>query len=135
MSDPTPDPVLIASIQEQQAWAFEVLFERYAPAIRRHLHSIVRDAPATEDLLQETYLRVWTRAGQWNGQGAVKGWLFRIATNLALNHLRTRKRRPKQPPAQDYPAPEADHIPCQFSASLPLSGKARPGAPAHHWLA
>ena len=111
MSDPTPDPVLIASIQEQQAWAFEVLFERYAPAIRRHLHSIVRDAPATEDLLQETYLRVWTRAGQWNGQGAVKGWLFRIATNLALNHLRTRKRRPEQPLELPDTLVEEDDLP------------------------
>ena len=58
---------------------------------------LVRDEPAAEDLLQETFLRVWTRAGQWNGQGTFKGWLFRIATNLALNHLRTRRRRPEQP--------------------------------------
>jgi len=39
---------------------------------------------------------VWTRAGQWQGQGSVKGWLYRIATNLALNHLRTVRRRREQ---------------------------------------
>lgn len=97
MSEPQSDQTLIENIQNQQTWAFEVLFERYESVLRRHLGFIVRDEPAAEDLLQETFLRVWTHAGQWRGQGAVKGWLFRIATNLALNHLRTRRRRPEQP--------------------------------------
>ena len=51
---------------------------------------------AADDLIQELFLRVWTRAGQWQGQGSVKGWLYRIATNLALNHLRTVRRRREQ---------------------------------------
>jgi RNA polymerase sigma-70 factor (ECF subfamily) len=97
VNDPQTDQTLIESIQNQQAWAFEVLYERYDAAVRRHLGNIVGEEPAAEDLLQETFLRVWTHAGQWRGQGAVKGWLFRIATNLALNHLRTRRRRPEQP--------------------------------------
>jgi len=97
VNDPLPDQALIERIQDQQAWAFETLYERYEAAIRRHLCHIVQDEPAADDLLQETFLRVWTRAGQWNGQGSCKGWLFRIATNLALNHLRTRRRRPEQP--------------------------------------
>lgn len=97
VNDPLPDQSLIESIQNQQAWAFEALYERYESALRRHLCHIVDNETAAEDLLQETFLRVWMRAGQWSGQGAVKGWLFRIATNLALNHLRTRRRRPEQP--------------------------------------
>ena len=97
LSEMHTDQRLIERIQEQQAWAFELLYERYAEAVRRQLCYIVGDEPAAEDLVQETFLRVWTRAGQWNGQGTVKGWLFRIATNLALNHLRTRRRRPEQP--------------------------------------
>jgi RNA polymerase sigma-70 factor (ECF subfamily) len=97
VNDPRPDEALIESIQDQQAWAFEALYARYAGAIRRHICNIVRDEPAAEDLLQETFLRVWRSAGQWQGQGSFKGWLFRIATNLALNHLRARRRRPEQP--------------------------------------
>ncbi len=110
MDDPLPDQALIEQIQDQQGWAFEALYERYETPIRRHLCHIVSDEPAAEDLLQETFLRVWTRAGQWSGQGSCKGWLFRIATNLALNHLRTRRRRPEQPldlPA-DYLADDDD---------------------------
>ena len=49
---------------------------------------IVRSEPAAEDLLQEVFLRVWTRADQWTGEGTVRAWLLAIATNLALNHLR-----------------------------------------------
>ncbi len=92
-----PDSDLIRQVQAQQAGAFDLLFERHASAIRRHLLHIVRDDHTAEDLLQEVFLRVWTHAEQWNGQGAFKGWLFRIATNTALNHLRSQRRRPQQP--------------------------------------
>ena len=39
-------------------------------------------------------MRLWTRAEQWEARGAFKAWLFRIATNLALNHLRSVHRQP-----------------------------------------
>jgi RNA polymerase sigma-70 factor (ECF subfamily) len=98
------DNALIRQVQAQQSEAFDLLFERYAETIRRHLLHIVREDHAAEDLLQEVFLRVWTRAEQWNGQGAFKGWLFRIATNLALNHIRAGRRHPEQPllPPEDF---------------------------------
>lgn len=58
---------------------------------------IVRSEPAAEDLLQEVFLRVWTRADQWTGEGTVRAWLLAIATNLALNHLRSARRRRHRP--------------------------------------
>ncbi len=90
------DPQLIRQIQARDNAAFEAFFARYRQAIRIHINRIVRDEAAAEDLVQEVFLRVWTRAEQWQG-GAVKGWLYRIATNLSLNHLRSVKRRPQQP--------------------------------------
>jgi RNA polymerase sigma-70 factor (ECF subfamily) len=45
----------------------------------------VRDEAAAEDLLQEVLLRVWKSAGQWREEGSLQAWLYRIATNLALN--------------------------------------------------
>jgi RNA polymerase sigma-70 factor (ECF subfamily) len=97
LNEPLPDQELMEQIQAQQTWAFDQLFERYEVALHRHVYAIVRDEPAADDLLQEIFLRLWTHSNQWNGQGAVKGWLFRIATNLALNHLRSRRRHPEQP--------------------------------------
>ncbi len=97
MSDFPSDDELIQQVQAQQAWAFEILFERYQEPLRRRLDFIVRDEAVAEDLLQEVFLLLWQRSGQWQGQGSVRSWLFRIALNQALNHLRTRRRRPEQP--------------------------------------
>jgi len=91
------DHDLMVRIQERDVQAFKMLFVRYEEALRQHLICIVRDADAADDLVQEVFLRVWTRACQWRGQGTFKSWLFRIATNLALNHLRSVRRRREQP--------------------------------------
>lgn len=91
------DQDLVERIRERDAHALETLFERYKEMIRRHLAHIVRDGAVAQDLVQEVFLRVWTRAEQWNGRGPFKAWLYRIATNLALNHLRSVRRRREQP--------------------------------------
>ncbi len=91
------DQELIRRIQAGDAGAFDALFDRYSRMLRRHMAGMVRDEAAADDLLQETFLRVWTRAEQYVGQGGAKGWLFRIATNQALNHLRSARRRRQQP--------------------------------------
>ena len=91
------DQTLIRKIVKRDAAAFETLFARYSVSVRQHILSIVRTESAAEDLVQEVFLRVWMRAEQWNGQGEFKGWLFRIATNLALNYLRTVRRQRQEP--------------------------------------
>ncbi len=93
-------------IQARDEAAFEQIFACYGEALARHVCAMVRsdaDAEAVaQDLVQETFLRVWTRAEQWSGQGSFKAWLYRIATNLALNHLRSLRRHPAQPlPGED----------------------------------
>ena len=91
------DRELIEQIRERNAPAFEVLFERYRHLLLKHILHIIRDERAAEDLVQEVFLRVWTSAAQWDGRGELRSWLYRIATNLALNHLRTVHRRRQQP--------------------------------------
>ena len=91
------DETLMAGILERDARAFEVLFERYADALHRHVGFMLHDEAAAHDVVQEAFLRVWLRAEQWDGRGAPRAWLYRIATNLALNHLRTVQRRHEVP--------------------------------------
>lgn len=91
------DVELIQRILKQDSDAFAVLFDRYIGQVTDHLTRMLRDAGAADDVAQEAFLRVWNRADQWTGQGSFRGWLFRIATNLALNHLRNKKRRREQP--------------------------------------
>jgi RNA polymerase sigma-70 factor (ECF subfamily) len=107
------DGDLVKLILERDAHAFETLFERYGEQIRRHVGRIARDDAAAQDLVQEVFLRVWTRAAQWDGRGSFKAWLYRIATNLALNHLRTVRRRRELPLATegDWDEDEGDLVP------------------------
>jgi len=78
---------------------------RYRIAIRRHVESMIRDQMQAEDLTQEVFWRVWTRADTWDGRGSARAWLFRIATNQALNYLRTQRRRREEPLNPDRPPP------------------------------
>jgi RNA polymerase sigma-70 factor (ECF subfamily) len=88
---------LVAHVCERDPGAFEQLSARYREEIYRHVLAILHDGSATEDVVQEVFLRVWMHAEQWRARGSFKAWLLRIATNLALNHLRTVRRRRLQP--------------------------------------
>lgn len=87
---------------------FDALFARHEPAVRDRLRAMVRDEPAVEDLLQEAFLRLWTKADQVRDPKALKNWLLRTATNLALNHLRTRRRQRSQPLEPEAGAEDED---------------------------
>jgi len=57
---------------------------------------IVQDRGTAEDLVQETFLRVWNRVGGFNAEhGAVGPWLLAVARNRAIDFLRYRGRRPE----------------------------------------
>jgi len=101
------DRELMARVASGDEEAFNVLFERHAAVVRGRALSIVRVESAAEDVTQEVFLRLWSRAGQWQGKGTVRGWLLRAATNLALNHLRSVRRRRSQP-LEIRPEPEGD---------------------------
>lgn len=87
------DSQLMERVLAGDAAAFDTLFERYNAPVYRGLLQIVTDQTAADDLLQEVFLRLWTKAEQWQGRGTVLAYLLRIATNLALNYLRSTRRR------------------------------------------
>lgn len=91
------DSELMARIRERDPAAFEMLSARYRESIYRHVLALVHDANAAEDLVQEVFLRIWTHAERWQERGTFHAWLFRIATNLAFNYLRSVQRRRQQP--------------------------------------
>ena len=86
----TPDDDLMRRVQQGDAHAFEDLSRRHDRTLGLHLRRYVGPADAG-DLRQEVWLRVWERARQWEGRGSPLAWMLRIATNLALNHLRRRR--------------------------------------------
>lgn len=91
------DHELVKGVLERDVQAFNLLAQRHGPPIRNHVLRILRDEAAADDLLQEVLLRLWERAAQWNGRGTLRSWLIRIATNVAVNHLRSVRRRRQRP--------------------------------------
>ena len=68
------DITLLKQIQSQDEKAFETLTEQYETQFWTHTLRTVRNEAAADDLIQELFLRVWPRAGQWQGQASVKAW-------------------------------------------------------------
>jgi RNA polymerase sigma factor (sigma-70 family) len=60
--------------------------------LARHLRRMVRDDDVAQDLLQDTMLRAWKALDRLGAGANERAWLYRIATNAALNHLRGRAR-------------------------------------------
>lgn len=71
---------------------FRSLYEEFAPRIRRYLSRLVGDGEA-EDLAQEVFARAHRAMATRRGDSLVSTWLFRIATNAAIDRLRAASRR------------------------------------------
>jgi RNA polymerase sigma-70 factor (ECF subfamily) len=94
-ADTVSDDELIAALVAGEVAALSALYERHAQLVFSMLVRIVSDRSAAEDLLQEAFLRAWQHAHTFDeNRGTVRGWLVRIAHNLALNELRRQRRRP-----------------------------------------
>jgi len=74
----------------------ELLFATYREPVYRFLRRFLHDGAAAEDLTQEAFLRAL--GGSWDAGSHARAWIFQIARNLALDHLRARARRPAVTP-------------------------------------
>ena len=86
------DVRLMLAFRAGDAAAFDALFRRWASPLLRYLARMLRDDAAAEDLVQEAFLRVHRARDRYTPEARFSTWLYRIATNLALNELR----RPRQ---------------------------------------
>ncbi|MGB8591486.1 MAG: sigma-70 family RNA polymerase sigma factor [Candidatus Acidiferrales bacterium] len=68
--------------------SFELLLQRYRGPLVNFLFRMVRDSAAAEDLAQEVFIRVYRARDRYAPSAKFTTWLFRIATNLALNRIR-----------------------------------------------
>jgi RNA polymerase sigma-70 factor (ECF subfamily) len=90
---------------------FVKLIERYRPELQLHCYRIVGSLEDAEDLVQETFLRAWSKRRSFQSRSTVRAWLYGIATNACLDGLRRSKRR-LLPPAVAPPAdPVASPLP------------------------
>ncbi len=70
--------------------AFDVLLNRYKSNIHAYIYYIVRDRDLTEDIFQETFVKVimTIKQGRYTENGKFKAWITRIAHNLIIDHFR-----------------------------------------------
>ena len=92
----TPDETLVTRVARGDSAALEVLYDRYASRVLGISMKILGDQALAEDVLQETFWRVWQSAASYQSSlGAFTGWLFRIARNLSIDTYRRRNVRPQ----------------------------------------
>lgn len=88
---------LLANVQRDEPGAMDALLAVLVDAYGGRLYGLLRKltgrADVAEDLVQETYLRVVRMVGSYEHQGRFGAWLFRIAGNLARDHVRKQQRR------------------------------------------
>lgn len=90
------DEELAARVAAGDADALAAIYDRYAAVVFAFLVRIVGDRAVAEDLLQETFLRLWRHADAFEeGRGRLRPWVLSIAHHLALNELRRARRRPQ----------------------------------------
>lgn len=86
------DAELVVRVSEGDVAAYRELVRRHAAKLTHYARRLLRDETEAEDVVQETCLRLWQRAGDYSPEARVTTWLHRIAHNLAVDRLRARGR-------------------------------------------
>lgn len=113
------DAALVARVKTGDRAAYRELVRRHAPGIQRYASRLVRERAEAEDVTQETFLRLWLRARDYDPVARVTTWLFRIAHNLSIDRLRARGR------LEPLESPDAEAAPDSLAQSTLLEDKQR----------
>jgi len=71
--------------------AYTALVEKYQRALYYHIRKMVRDEKELDDLVQETFIKAFNALPSYSEEYAFSTWLYRIATNHAIDYLRKKK--------------------------------------------
>ncbi len=82
---------LIAGCKEKDTWAMKKLYELYAPAMLGICVRYVNEKETARDIMQEGFIKVFTKIDSYSGAGSFEGWMKRIFVTSALEYLRSNK--------------------------------------------
>jgi len=109
------DVQLMLDVKAGDDASFDFLLQKYRSPLVHFLNRMVRDTATAEDLAQEVFLRVYRARKQYTPSAKFTTWLFRIATNLALNSVRDTRYQKLEVPI-DAPTDSEDAAPRELPA-------------------
>jgi RNA polymerase sigma-70 factor (ECF subfamily) len=84
------DSTLVRRLKAHEPKAMNDLYDRYGRVAYSLIYRIVRNSSTAEDLVQETFLRVWNRVQSFDAErGALGAWVLTVARNRAIDYLRS----------------------------------------------
>jgi RNA polymerase sigma-70 factor (ECF subfamily) len=98
------DAVLVKQYMDGQEGSLEILINRHKQRIYSFIFSKVMDRDITEDIFQDTFIKVirTLKRGKYNEEGKFLPWVMRISHNLVIDHFRRNKRMPKFQSRNDF---------------------------------
>jgi RNA polymerase sigma-70 factor (ECF subfamily) len=91
------DSMLIRRLSAGEEEALGTLMDRYGGALLHFAHRLTGDMQLAEEIWQDTMLKAWQQASSFRVDGHLKAWLFRVARNNAIDHMRK-----KRVPIEEY---------------------------------
>lgn len=83
----------MANENQNQDQHFKDLYQKYGPKVQRLCLGYTGNSMEAEDLLQEVFVKVWQNLDKFRGDSQVSTWIYRIAVNTCLYHLRSAKNK------------------------------------------
>src|SRR5215469_15231194 len=103
------DHALLDRIVSRDSGALGLLYDRHSRLVFGLILRVLKDRAEAEEVLQEVFFLVWTRAETYNAAlGPPAGWLVRIGRNRAIDRLRANNARTRAVEAASAPYPQAE---------------------------
>jgi len=86
------EEVILSGCKKNDRRSQELLYRHFAKKMYAICQSYAGDISLAQDMLQESFIKVFRSISQYKNDGSLEGWIRRIVTNTAIDHLRKRKR-------------------------------------------
>ena len=84
---------IIKECKHYNKFAQKLLYDRYAPTMKGICYRYVSDPDIVQDIVQEGFIKVFSKIKQYSGEGSFEGWMKRIFINNAISHLRLQQKK------------------------------------------
>lgn len=87
-----PEEEVIEGCKEKKRYYQELLYRRFAPKMYGVCLSYAKNRDQAQDIMHDSFLKVFRNIDSYSGQGSFEGWIRRIVTNTAIDHIRKKNK-------------------------------------------